>query len=469
MPQVERKAQVITAQTWERKFKPLFCAPHLEAKVQTSSGKLRYDNLDNAATTKPFAAVMEEIEQVMRFYGSVHRGSGQHSQITTARYELARERVAHALGATGRHHLLFTANTTGSVNQLAMLYGGLPGTVLVSDIEHSSNLLPWRAHNKVIQYRTSETGEVDLDNVEAALRRQAAGGKSTRVKVLALTAASNVIAYQPPLRELARLAHTYDATIAIDACQYVQHSRLDVGSLDSPTHLDFVSCSGHKMYAPFGAGVLLGPAAFFDRMPPPIIGGGNIAYITSDGETIRRPGARTHEAGTPNALGAIAIDRAFQELARVGFGAIEEYEQALTDRLRHGLSSIREVSVLGPNEAGSVVPFVIHGQDAREVAGKLANHFGIGVRAGTFCTYELLRKLLHIDAEQDLVIAAAVRRGELGHTPAVIRASISIWNRPEDIDRLIEAVRKLCPGRRRRERSALAQESFGEQLRQASV
>ncbi len=430
--------------SWEGRIKPLFLEGSLELLVETVRGSLREVNLDNAATTISFLAVNEAVAEFLQAYGSVHRGSGQRSITSTARYEEARARVQQFVGASPENYVIFTKNTTEGINHAAHLWSGIPGKVLVSDIEHSSNLLPWLTSNEVLQYRTNDDGTLNIEDVEKVFKRH------SDVKLLSITGSSNVTGYKPPIHDLAELAHTYGAMILVDACQLIQHQNVDVLPNDDPEHLDFVAFSGHKMYAPFGGGVLIGPKAFFDQASPYQIGGGNLTYISRDLKLKRPFTVQAHDPGTPNAVGAIAIATASEVIEALGYDIIKQHEAALVKDAYERLEEIDGVTLYIPKDhLGSVISFDVQDILAQEVAERLREEHGIGVRAGSFCTYELLRKMKNVSDEEDCRIAQAIDMGDMSLIPSVVRASFGLVNRLEDVERLAEAVYQIATGVKR--------------------
>jgi len=423
---------------WEEEIKPLFPEKSLELLVETTRGTVRDVNLDNAATTIPFSAVNQAVAEFLRTYGSVHRGSGQRSIISTQSYEQARDRIQQFTGASLDSYIVFTKNTTEAINHAAQLWSRIPGKVLVSDIEHSSNLLPWLAGNEVVQYRTNLNGTLNIEDVEEMLR------KDDDIKLLAITGSSNVTGYKPRIHDLAEIAHKYGAKILVDACQLIQHQKVDVLPINDPKHLDFVAFSGHKMYAPFGGGVLVGPKEFFDQAVPYQIGGGNLTYISRDLQLKRFPTVQAHDPGTPNAVGAISIAKATEILDLIGYDRIHEYESDLVRTAFRGLKQTDGVTVyVSESELGSVIPFDITGIDSRLTAEILRDDYGIGVRAGSFCTYEFMRKIKNISDEQDQKISEEIDRRITRSIPGVVRASFGLVNNQEDVTRLISAVNEI--------------------------
>ncbi|MDZ8081448.1 MAG: aminotransferase class V-fold PLP-dependent enzyme [Nostoc sp. DcaGUA01] len=431
---------------WHKEIKPLFTDESLSFRVKTLNGNyVEYVNLDNGATTTPFATLKQYVDQMLDTYGSVHRGSGQKSVITTREYDASRNIIRDFVGSSSQNYVIFAKNTTEAINGAATLWAKKPGKILVSDIEHSSNLLPWVTRDEVIQYRTRPDGSVSLSEIENIFKAHQNRPKTEQIKLLTITGASTITGYRPPIYEIAALAHRYGAKMFADVCQLIQHERVDMRPDDDPCHLDFVAFSGHKMYAPYGTGVLLGPKEFFDSSYPYQIGGGNLPYITRNLEIKRFYTERAHDPGTPNAMGAIAIAKAIEIIEGLGRSRIAEYEHSLVEFTFTRLASIPGVKIHIPGDnLAHVIPFDIDGFDGRLVAEILAQEYGIGVRAGAFCTYEYIRKLKNISDEQDLEIAKEVETGITRNIPSIIRASFAIYNTLEDCDRLINAIAQIA-------------------------
>lgn len=426
----------------------------------TDKGAVCYANLDNAATTPPFRAVEDAVTEYLTSYGSVHRGSGAKSRVSTDEYEAAREYIKRFVNAPSDSYLLLTSNTTGAMNVAAHFFAQLAGKVAVSSIEHSSSWLPWikaegmkalgseqvgidqlaevneriqrLGRDKVVKYSMNDDFEFELSDIERVL----AGGD---IKVLVLTASSNATGYCPDVKAIGELVHRYGAYFVVDACQFIQHHPIDMQAMG----IDFLAASGHKFYAPYGGGFLIGPQKFLDQFLPYEIGGGNLPYITSEGEFLRYETQLAHDPGTPNAVGMIAMAAGLRQLEAIGLQTIEEYETAMTRTVYDRLTAISGVRLLvSPQHLSTVIPFVIEGKDAREVANQLNDRFGIGVRAGSFCVYNVVRQLLDITDETDII--RGVKDGDADVAPGFIRASFSLANTEEDGDRLVEAVAKIA-------------------------
>ncbi|MBW4554789.1 MAG: aminotransferase class V-fold PLP-dependent enzyme [Trichormus sp. ATA11-4-KO1] len=430
---------------WEQEIRPLFTNESLSFQVKILNGNyIKYVNLDNGATTTPFASLKQHVDEKLDTYGSVHRGSGQKSIITTREYDASRDVIRDFVGSSSQNYVIFAKNTTEAINGSATLWAKRPGKILVSDIEHSSNLLPWVTKDQVVQYRTQPDGSVSVAAIEAIFQAHQNLPPTEQIKLITITGASTITGYRPPIYEIAALAHRYGAKMFADVCQLIQHERVDMRADDDPCHLDFVAFSGHKMYAPYGTGVLLGPKEFFDSCYPYQIGGGNLPYITRNLEIKRFYTERAHDPGTPNAMGAIAIAKAIEIIEALGRDRIAQYEHYLVEFTYTRLQRIPGVQVHIPGDnLAHVIPFDINGFDGRLVAEILAQEYGIGVRAGAFCTYEYIRKLKNISDEQDCEIAQEVERGITRNIPSIIRASFAVYNTLEDCERFLKAISEI--------------------------
>ena len=254
---------------------------------------VEYAHLDHGATTPAFAAVAQEVAAAAVTYSSVHRGAGFASRVTSSRYEQARETVATFVGAREDDQVVFTRNTTDSFNLLAR---ALPEDTLVFVFgsEHHAALLPWP---RALRLPVPHSHDEALDLLEQALRNHPA-----EHRLVVATGASNVTGEHWPVERLAALAHEHDARFALDAAQVVPHRRVDIEAIGA----DWIAFSGHKIYAPFGAGVLVGRSDWLDAATPYLAGGGATARVSLD-ETEWTCGPARHEAGSPNVLGAVAL------------------------------------------------------------------------------------------------------------------------------------------------------------------
>lgn len=374
-------------------------------------GFVRHVNLDVAASAPALAAVAAHVARVLPYYSSVHRGAGYPSQLSTSLVEEARGTVARHVGARDDDLVVFTRNTTDALNLLA---GAVPGDTVVLDLEHHANLLPWRADARRVVVARRTIAET-LDALDGELARCPAA-------LLTVTGASNVTGEVLPLTRLAELAHARGARVAIDAAQLLPHRRVDLAA----SGVDYLAFSGHKAYAPFGAGALVGRADWLDAAPAYLSGGGAVAAVRLDGADWKR-GAERHEAGTPNVIGIAALARALTELERLGESARASHEHALTGRLHAGLAAQRGIRVIrgfddADDRLGIATIELERGSVGRLAAALSAEH-GISVRAGRFCAHPFFDRV-------------ATRANGL-------RASLGAGTSADDVDRFLGALAVL--------------------------
>ncbi|HET7419246.1 MAG TPA: aminotransferase class V-fold PLP-dependent enzyme [Candidatus Dormibacteraeota bacterium] len=403
-------------------------------------------NFDNAASTPPLRRVRDMVTSFSDLYSSVHRGTGYKSRLSTDAYEQAREHVAKFLCIDEREQVvIFVKGTTDALNRIAAEEARLDGRqVLVTEMEHHADLLPWRHRSGHVMVGLDQQGHIDLDAIEQALK--VSRGK---ISLVAICGASNVTGFVTPIDEVAELAHRYGARISVDAAQLAPHHRIAVRSADDPRHLDFVSLSGHKMYAPYGAGVLVAPRDFFAGAPE-IMGGGAISIVTWE-DTYWADLPEREEAGSPNVIGAVALGVAIDTLLELGFDAMLEHENRLGNRLLRGLTQIPGVGVLGspePYESGrlALTTFVVEGMDHGLVAAALSHEWGIAVRHGCFCAHPYMIHLLHMTRDEVGAIVDDVTTGRRKTLPGAVRASLAPYNTEAEVDRFLEAVTHIARG-----------------------
>jgi selenocysteine lyase/cysteine desulfurase len=390
----------------------------------SGGGTVPYANLDYAASAPCLEPVRDAVETALPYYSSVHRGAGYASQVTTDRYERARDTVRAFVGAWRRDAVVFTRNTTDAMNLLAHVLP--PGTtVVVFETEHHASLLPWQRGGQVVRLPAPASPADAVAAAGKALRSAPAGPR-----LLVVTAASNVTGELWPVAELARVAREHGARVAVDAAQAVPHRPFDMAALD----VDYVAFSGHKLYAPFGAGCLVGRADWLRAAEPYLLGGGATAGVDAAQVRWSADPQQRHEAGTPNVLGVVALAAACEALT--DWDTLVASEERLLKRLRDGLAAIpgvRELSLWGePSPRVGIVSFVVEGRDSRAVAVELSDRYGIGVRDGKFCAHPFLRRLLG-EGSGDC---------ETGDGTA-LRASFGIGTTERHIDRLLTALRQL--------------------------
>jgi len=287
-------------------------------------------------------------------------------------------------------------------------------------------------------------GHIDLDAIEGAL--QAADGE---IGLVAVCGASNVTGFVSPIHEAAEIAHRYGARISVDAAQLAPHHRIDARPAGDPGHLDFISLSGHKMYAPYGAGILVAPRDFFAGTPE-VLGGGAISIVTWD-DTYWADLPDREEAGSPNVVGAVALGVAIETLLGLGFDDMLADEIRLGDRMLQGLSRIPGVGVLGglaSNGSGrlALTSFVVEGVDHGLVAAALGHEWGIAVRHGCFCAHPYMIHLLHMTQAEVGAIVDEVSVGHHVRLPGAVRASLAPYNTEQEVDHFLDAVQDIASG-----------------------
>ena len=397
-----------------------------------------YRDLDCAASTPALQVVADRVSEFLPWYSSVHRGAGYKSRRATAAYEEARAAVHRFAGRPegGDDVVVLVRNTTEAINHLAYRLRLRPDDVVATTVvEHHANLLPWA---RVAQRRWVEVGTdgtFGTDDVVEVL------DDGRRPALLAITGASNVTGWLPPVEEICAAAHERGIPVLLDAAQLAPHRRLPAGP-------DYVAFSGHKLYAPFGAGALIGPRRTFESGDPFLAGGGAVDLVDLD-EVIWTEPPEREEAGSPNVVGAVAFGAALDELSRIGWDAIRAHEARLADRLRRGLAAIDGVRLLGPGldtETLAVAAFTVDGVHHALVAARLSAEWGIGVRHGCFCAHPYLLRLLGLGRDAVAEARRQVLGGDRRHIPGAVRASAGLGTADADVDALLAAVAEIAAG-----------------------
>jgi cysteine desulfurase/selenocysteine lyase len=375
--------------------------------------------LDSAATSQKPRQVIEALSDYYRRHNAnIHRGVYALAEEATAMYEAARERLAGFIGAPDPACVVFNRGTTESVNLVAYGYGRKflreGDEILLSVVEHHSNLVPWQFVAEATGARLrfiplAEDGTLDLADLDTLL--------TDRTRIVAVTGMSNVLGTLPPVRRLAEAAHAAGAVILVDGAQLVPHTRVDVAALD----VDFLTISGHKMLGPTASGGLYGRREVLERMDPFLGGGEMIMRVELERSTFKDLPWK-FEAGTMNIAQEIGLVAAIDYLEALGMDAVREHEKELTGYALKRLSEAG-ATLFGPPDPeirGGAVSFAYKGIHPHDVA-QVLDREGVCIRAGHHCAQPLMR--------------------ELG-VPATARASFYVYNRPEDVDVLVEALTK---------------------------
>ena len=374
--------------------------------------------LDNAATTQKPKQVLAAIENYyLRDNANVHRGVHTLAERATAAYEAARERVCSFINAASSREVLFTRGTTTGLNWVAQfaaerLQSG--DEVMISIMEHHSNVIPWqevcRKTGAKLVYVYLKDGALDMDDFRAKL--------SERTKFVSLAHASNVLGVINPIKEIAQLVHQRGALLVVDGAQSIPHMKIDVQDLDA----DFFAFSGHKMAGPTGIGVLYGKEELLEQMSPVEFGGEMIDFVYEQEATWKELPWK-FEAGTPNMAGAIGLAAAIDYLEDLGMDAIAQHEQDLIAYVFPKLQAVEGLIIYGSQDLAQrsgVIAFNLDGLHPHDVATAL-DYEGVAVRAGHHCAQPLLTYL---------------------QVPATVRASFYIYNTYADCDKLVDALEK---------------------------
>ena len=396
-------------------------------------------NFDNAATTPPFVNVMKEISMFAPMYSSIHRSTGYKSEVSTELYETSRLTVMNFVKADPNHDtVIFVKNTTEAINKLSyrICVDKKKHVVLSTEMEHHSNDLPWRNKYHTDYIAIDEAGRLCLDDlVKKLIYYQGA------VKLVAVTGASNVTGYVNDIYKIAEIAHSYKAQILVDGAQLVPHAIVDMKPCNSPRHIDYLAFSGHKMYAPFGIGVLIGPTETFAKGAPEYAGGGTVKVVTRSEITWDDPPYKD-EAGTPNVMGVVALQAAIKTFYTIDMEKICSYEHILCHYAIQKLRSIPGLILHCDTDLNKprigVIPFNLDGIHHALVADILTEEFGIAVRNGCFCAQPYVWKLLKVTAgEAESHIKSSCS------CPGMIRVSLGLYNNVNEIDSLIHALSQI--------------------------
>lgn len=403
-----------------------------------------YIFLDNAASTPTFHRVLRRIEEFMPWYSGVNRGTGFKSLVATEAYERAHRIAGEFVGADLRsNQVIFTKNTTEATNKLARRFQFAAGDVVITTgMEHHSNDLPWRNVARVVHVAVGESGYLDLDDLRRALTQHRG-----RVRLVAITGASNITGITEPIHEIAEWVHEAGARLFVDAAQLVAHRPVTMLPDHDPRHIDFLAFSAHKVYAPFGTGVLIGPTSFFAEGEPDTVGGGVAAVVTLDSVKWNDP-PHKDEAGSPNVVGAIALAEALSTLGQVGMNTIARHEQHLLEFALEKMRAIPEIVFYGPidrlQDKVGVIAFNIKGIHPGLVAAILSAEGGIGVRNGYFCAQPYVKKLLNVREDEEKDTGCGIVSADPTSMQGMVRASFGCYTTEQDIETFVRYLDQIA-------------------------
>ncbi|WP_294187869.1 cysteine desulfurase [uncultured Clostridium sp.] len=376
--------------------------------------------LDSAATTQKPKVVIDAIKDYYEnTNANPHRGAYELSVLATEAYDEAREKVRKFINAEHFEEIIFTKNATEAFNLLALSYGmnfiNEGDEIVISIAEHHSNLIPWqnvaRAKGAVLKYMyTDENGELTEEEVHSKI--------TDKTKIVSITHVSNALGTINPVKGIAEYAHSKGAVVIVDGAQSVPHMKVDVRDINA----DFLVIAGHKLLAPMGIGALYGKRELLEKMPPVLLGGDMVEYVYEQ-ETTYNVLPYKFEAGTQNVEAAVGLSKAIDYLNEIGMDNVEKIEKELMSYAVEEISKLEYVNIYGPKDIekrGGVLSFEIKGVHPHDVA-SIFDTFGVCIRAGNHCAQPLMRYM---------------------GINATSRASIYLYNTKEDIDRLVEAIKK---------------------------
>ncbi len=374
--------------------------------------------LDNAATTqKPLKVLAAIKDYYENDNANVHRGVHTLAERATEKYEAAREKVRQFINAKSTKEVLFTRGTTISINWVAQFAGQIlkaGDEIVISIMEHHSNIVPWQEVAKktgaILKFVYLKDGQLDMDDLRKKITNQ--------TKFVSIAHVSNVLGTINPVEEITKIAHEHGAYMVVDGAQSTPHMAIDLQKMD----VDFFALSGHKMMGPTGIGVLYGKEELLNQFEPVEFGGEMIDFVYESHSTWTELPWK-FEAGTPNIAGAIALGAAIDYIQELGIDQIHQHEIELIDYLMPKLQEIEGLKIYGPKDnvkRGGLIAFNIEGLHPHDVATALDME-GVAVRAGHHCAQPLLNYL---------------------ETPATARASFYLYNTKADCDKLVEALKK---------------------------
>ncbi len=410
--------------------------------------KRRYINLDNASSTPVIKPVMDKISEIAEWYSSIHRGMGFKSQLCSEAYDKGRKIVSDFVNASIRDHsVIFGKNATEAINKLANRYPiKTDEVVLTSKMEHHSNDLPWRNKAKVVYINVLPDGRLDENHFNQLLKKY-----YNKVAIVALTGASNVTGWVNSINRYAEMCHEFKTKIFIDAAQLAPHRPINMMESSDPGHIDFLALSAHKIYAPFGSGVLIGKKEFFNEGDPDYVGGGTVKIVSLD-HAYWTESPERDEAGTPNLIGVVAMATSLQTLKKIGMPNIVDHEKQLTQYLLKRMKEIPNIDIYGSSDPQNVdnrlgvVAFNIQDMPHALTAAILNYEGGIGVRNGCFCSHPYLKFLLGLGEAESQEVEHQILNGDRSKLPGAVRASFGMYNSIEEIDIFIDILKEIAKG-----------------------
>ncbi|MBS3061966.1 MAG: aminotransferase class V-fold PLP-dependent enzyme [Candidatus Diapherotrites archaeon] len=397
--------------------------------------------LNNAATTPPFVETCSAVNRFLKTYGALHRGAGPNANKTVNEVNQSVRIIRSFVNASKDQSVLFTQNTSEAINLLARLFRlNKKDVILTSSVEHTSNNLPWRYNTpaKIVSVHSFPDGSLDLRDFEKkAIRFR------KKLRIVAITGASNQTGYIPNIPKISKITHQNNGLLFIDAAQLAPHRPINM----KRDGIDALAFSGHKLYAPFGTGVLVLPQKLLDSVPVNP-GGGSIDMISTHGIIWSAPAVR-HQTGTWNATGIIALGASCRIIRKIGWKKIMKHERQLLNYTLQQLQKIPEVTLYVSPEKYllenrvATIPFNLKGFHHAKLSAILDHEYGIETRAGTICNHQLVRKWFQVSNKTQKEIEKKIRKKNRLASYGIVRISIGLHNSFSDMRKLIRAIKKV--------------------------
>lgn len=417
----------------------------LDTLVPNPNGEnVRYINFDNAATTPPFKEELKVLENYMNYYSSIGRGNGYKAKISTDIYEESRNRVKKFfnIDKNDSYTVIYGMNTTGCMNLLAnTLIDDKKDIIIATRMEHHSNDLPWRRVGTVKYVEVDEKGKLKLDQFETLAKKYA-----DRLKVITVSGASNVTGYINDINYVARIAHKYGAMMVVDGAQLVPHRKINLNKKNFDEEIDYLVFSAHKMYAPFGTGVIVGKKNPFIKKDSSMPGGGTVDIVGHDRVFWLDPPEKV-EGGTQNIVGVLALMISMDEIEKIGFDLMEKQESLLRDHFTEEIKGMQNIKLYYDTDEKNrlgVCGFNIEGIYHEVLAEYLGKDCSIGIRDGCFCAQPYVKKILGIRDQDTFVLAY----DKTLKSPGIVRVSFAPYNTISEVDYCLECINKFISKKR---------------------
>lgn len=405
--------------------------------VVTSQGKIvKRVYFNNSGTALALKSCVEKVNRNIPYLTYIG-AAGPLGKRNTENYEQVREIILDYVGGDKtRDSVIYAHNSTEGINILADLFlqDDPDQVVITTSMEHMANYLPFKSRFKIATVGLTKSGDLDIDDLIYKINIY-----KNQVKLVAVTGVSNVTGIAPPIYKIARIAHRHGAKILVDAVQLVQHQPFDMKPHSDNSHIDFVVFSAHKCYTPFDSGALIGPTEFFNKYLPPVQGSENISFASED-RVVYANSPQRYEAGYPDIFGVMAMGSALKFLKCQGLDNIAMYEKQLYYRLKRGLETVPKIVMYGQDSPNIKIPYIsfnIEGINYSDVGNYLVNEHGIEVAAGIPGADIYIQKLLDVSPEE------AYKRYLAGNPIGIVRASLGMYNTFHEIDRLVNALKKM--------------------------